>query len=112
MLKNSDRLKPFPNFEEECFSKSLQIAKKRTQRNISVNIISNPLNKALIQRLMPKHFNEATDESRKAELAKFAAQILQEPLQMRLLSDRVYALLTDELKQQKERVGKNYEGRL
>ncbi len=61
---------------------------------------------------MPKHFHEAIDESRKAELAKFAAQILQEPLQMRLLSDRVYALLSDDLKLQKERVGKNYEGRL
>jgi len=61
---------------------------------------------------MPPYFNAATDESRKAELAKFAAQILQEPLQMRLLSDRVYELLTEEVKQQKERLGRNYEGRL
>lgn len=48
----------------------------------------------------------------RAELAKFAAKVLQEPLQIRLLSDRVYELLTDELRQQKERVGRNYEGRL
>jgi hypothetical protein len=51
-------------------------------------------------------------ESERAELAKFAAKVLQEPLQIRLLSDRVYELLTDELRQQKERVGRNYEGRL
>ena len=31
----------------------------------------------------------------RAELAKFAAKVLQEPLQIRLLSDRVYELLTD-----------------
>jgi hypothetical protein len=48
----------------------------------------------------------------RAELAKFASKVLQEPLQIRLLSDRVYELLTDELRQQKERVGRNYEGRL
>ena len=54
-----------------------------------------------------------SDESKEdAELAKFAAKVLQEPLQIRLLSDRVYELLTNELRQQKERVGRNYEGRL
>jgi hypothetical protein len=54
-----------------------------------------------------------SDETReRAELSKFAAKVLQEPLQIRLLSDRVYELLTNELRQQKERVGRNYEGRL
>jgi hypothetical protein len=55
--------------------------------------------------LMGKH----SDESK---LAKFASKILQEPLQLRLLSDRVYELLTEDLRQQKERLGRNYEGRL
>ncbi len=58
---------------------------------------------------MVKHSDEL---KAKAELAKFAAKILQEPLQMRLLSDRVYELLADDLRQQKERTGRNYEGRL
>jgi hypothetical protein len=54
-----------------------------------------------------------SDESKlKAELAKFAARILQEPLQIRLLGDRVHELLSDDLRQQKERAGRNYEGRL
>jgi hypothetical protein len=58
---------------------------------------------------MAKHSDEA---NAKAELAKVAAKILQEPLKIRLLSDRVYELLTDDLRQQKERAGRNYEGRL
>ncbi len=48
----------------------------------------------------------------RAELAKVAAKVLQEPLQIRLLSDRVYELLTEDLRQQRERLGRNYEGRL
>ncbi len=59
--------------------------------------------------LMGKHSEEPQEL---AELAKFAAKVLQEPLQIKLLSDRVYELLTNELRQQKERVGRNYEGRL
>jgi hypothetical protein len=47
-----------------------------------------------------------------AELAKFVAQILEEPLQIRLLSDRVYEILAEDLRKQKERAGRNYEGRL
>lgn len=58
---------------------------------------------------MGKHSDEPKE---RAELAKFTAKVLQEPLQIRLLSDRVYELLTNELRQQKERVGRNYEGRL
>ncbi|GBO53277.1 hypothetical protein APA_1184 [Pseudanabaena sp. lw0831] len=58
---------------------------------------------------MGKHSDESKEQ---AELAKFAAKVLREPLQIRLLSDRVYELLTNELRQQKERVGRNYEGRL
>lgn len=54
-----------------------------------------------------------SDESKaRAEIEKLAAEILQEPLQIRLLSDRVYKLLKDDLRQQKERIGRNYEGRL
>ncbi|MEA5476397.1 hypothetical protein VB774_02080 [Pseudanabaena galeata UHCC 0370] len=59
--------------------------------------------------LMGQHSDQPKEE---AELAKFAAKVLNEPLQIRLLSDRVYELLTNELRQQKERVGRNYEGRL
>ncbi len=59
--------------------------------------------------LMADHSDEP---EKRAELAKFAAKVLQEPLQLRLLSDRVYELLINELRQQKERVGRNYEGRL
>ena len=58
---------------------------------------------------MPNHSEEAKE---RAELAKFAAKVLQEPLQLRLLSERVHALLSDDLRQQKERAGRNYEGRL
>lgn len=52
------------------------------------------------------------NDKKRAELARFAAKVLEEPLRMKLLSDRVYELLTDELRQQKERLGRNYEGRL
>ena len=56
---------------------------------------------------------ERFDKSKeRAEIAKFAAKILHEPSQIRLLSDQVYDLLKDEFRQQKERVGRNYEGRL
>jgi len=58
---------------------------------------------------MAQHFDESKE---RAEIAKFAAKILHEPSQLRLLSDRVYGLLKDEFRQQKERVGRNYEGRL
>ena len=58
---------------------------------------------------MANHSDEAKE---RAELAKFAAKVLQEPLQLRVLSERVYELLSNELRQQKERVGRNYEGRL
>ncbi len=58
---------------------------------------------------MGRYSNESKTQ---AELAKFVAQILEEPLQIRLLSDRVYELLTEDLRKQKERVGRNYEGRL
>jgi hypothetical protein len=63
----------------------------------------------MVNQLMADH----SDESKKrAELTKCAAKVLQEPLQLRLLSDRVYELLTEDLRQQKERLGRNYEGRL
>ncbi|MBD2315534.1 hypothetical protein [Phormidium tenue] len=58
---------------------------------------------------MANHSDEAKE---RAELAKFAAQVLQEPLQLRLLSERVHELLSNDLRQQKERAGRNYEGRL
>jgi len=58
---------------------------------------------------MGSYSNESKTQ---AELAKFVAQILEEPLQIRLLSDRVYEILTEDLRKQKERVGRNYEGRL
>jgi hypothetical protein len=61
---------------------------------------------------MTNNFHKVKDDNRKAELATFAAKILEDPLQIRLLSDRVYDLLTDDLRQQKERLGRNYEGRL
>lgn len=62
---------------------------------------------------MPKHFSEVThNDRRKAELVTFAAEILKDPLKIRLLSDRVYDLLTDDLRLQKERIGRSYEGRL
>jgi hypothetical protein len=56
--------------------------------------------------------NYSDDAKERAELVKFTAKILQEPLQVRLLSDRVHKLLIDDLRQQKERAGRNYEGRL
>lgn len=56
--------------------------------------------------------NYSGEPQERAELAKLAAQILQEPLRIRLLSNRVHQLLLDDLKQQKERAGRNYEGRL
>jgi hypothetical protein len=56
--------------------------------------------------------NHSDESKERAELAKFAAKVLREPLQIRLLSDRVHQLLTDDLRQQKERAGRNYEGRL
>lgn len=56
--------------------------------------------------------NYSNDAKERAELVKFTAKILQEPLQVRLLSDRVHQLLIDDLRQQKERAGRNYEGRL
>ena len=58
---------------------------------------------------MGRHSDESKE---RAELVKLAANLLQEPLQLRLLSDRVYELLTEDLRQQKERLGRNYEGRL
>ena len=58
---------------------------------------------------MGRHSDESKE---RAELVKLAANVLQEPLQLRLLSDRVYELLTEDLRQQKERLGRNYEGRL
>lgn len=58
---------------------------------------------------MANHSDEAKE---RAELAKFVAQVLQEPLQLRLLSEKVHELLSNDLRQQKERVGRNYEGRL
>jgi hypothetical protein len=61
---------------------------------------------------MTNNFHKVKDGDRKAELARFAAKILEDPLQMRLLSDRVYELLINDLRQQKERFGRNYEGRL
>jgi hypothetical protein len=56
--------------------------------------------------------NQSNQSQTKTELAEFAARVLREPLQMRLLSERVHQLLIDDLRQQKERAGKNYEGRL
>ena len=56
--------------------------------------------------------NYSDDAKERAELVKFTAKILEEPLQVRLLSDRVHKLLIDDLRQQKERAGRNYEGRL
>jgi hypothetical protein len=56
--------------------------------------------------------NQSNESQRKTELAEFAARVLREPSQMRLLSDRVHQLLIDDLRQQKERGGRNYEGRL
>ncbi len=61
---------------------------------------------------MTKHFSDFKDNTQKEDLAKFASQVLQNPLQIRLLGDRVYHLLINDLRQQKERVGGNYEGRL
>jgi len=58
---------------------------------------------------MVNHSDEAKE---RAELAKFMAQVLREPLHLRLLSEKVHALLSDDLRQKKERVGRNYEGRL
>lgn len=58
---------------------------------------------------MGKHSAEPKE---RAELVRLATKVLQEPLQLRLLSDRVYELLTEDLRQQKERLGRNYEGRL
>ena len=52
------------------------------------------------------------DSKQRAEIAKVAAQILQDPLQLRLLCDRIHQLLTDDMRQQKERAGRHYEGRL
>jgi hypothetical protein len=58
-------------------------------------------------------FSEAPNNDRKkSELAKFTAEILNDPLKIRLLSEHVYDLLTDDLRLQKERIGKNYGGRL
>jgi hypothetical protein len=56
--------------------------------------------------------NHSDESQEHAELAKLAAKVLQEPLQIRLLSDRVFQLLTEDLRQQRERLGRNYEGRL
>ncbi len=56
--------------------------------------------------------NQSSESQKKAELAEVAARILREPSQMRLLSDRVHQLLIDDLRQQKERGGTKYEGRL
>jgi len=56
--------------------------------------------------------NQSDESQKQAELAKFVAKILQEPSQIRLLSDQVYQLLIDDLRSQKERTGRNYEGRL
>ena len=56
--------------------------------------------------------NQSSESQKKAELAEVAAKILREPSQMRLLSDRVHLLLIDDLRQQKERGGTKYEGRL
>jgi hypothetical protein len=58
---------------------------------------------------MANHSDEAKE---RAELAKFMAQVLREPLQLRLLSEKVHELLSNDLRQQKERAGRNYEGRL
>lgn len=58
---------------------------------------------------MANHSDKPKDQ---VELAKFAAKVLHEPAQMRLLSDRVYELLKEDLRQQKERLARNYEGRL
>jgi alpha-D-ribose 1-methylphosphonate 5-triphosphate synthase subunit PhnG len=52
------------------------------------------------------------DSKQRAEVAKVADQILQDPLKLRLLCDRVHQLLTDDMRQQKERAGRHYEGRL
>ena len=58
-------------------------------------------------------FSEApNNDHKKSELAKFTAEILNDPLKIRLLSEHVYDLLTDDLRLQKERIGKNYGGRL
>ena len=46
------------------------------------------------------------------EVFQVAAKIVEDPLHLRLLSDRVYELLINDLRQQKERAGGNYRGRL
>ena len=46
------------------------------------------------------------------EVFQVAAKILEDPLHLRLVSDRVYELLLNDLRQQKERSGDNYRGRL
>ncbi len=46
------------------------------------------------------------------EVFQVAAKILEDPLHLRLISDRVYELLLKDLRQQKERAGDNYRGRL
>jgi hypothetical protein len=56
--------------------------------------------------------NQSSESQKTADLAAFAAKVLLEPSLMRLLSDRVHQLLIDDLRQQKERSGRNYEGRL
>lgn len=46
-----------------------------------------------------------------AKISKLAGQVLQDPLRMRLLSDRVYELMLQDLRRQQER-SRNYGGRL
>lgn len=46
-----------------------------------------------------------------AKISKLAGQVLQDPLRMRLLSDRVYELILQDLRRQQER-SRNYGGRL
>ena len=46
-----------------------------------------------------------------AKISKVAGKVLQDPLLMRLLSDRVYKLMLEDLRRQQER-SRNYGGRL
>lgn len=46
-----------------------------------------------------------------AKISKVAGQVLQDPLRMRLLSDRVYELMLQDLRRQQER-SRNYGGYL
>ncbi|MFB8788172.1 MAG: hypothetical protein U7123_04835 [Potamolinea sp.] len=59
----------------------------------------------------PSTINTTNEQEDRADLSKLAAKVLEDPMLLQMLSDRVYQLMLEDLRNQRERHG-NFGGLL